>query len=130
MQFKDSPGFTLIEAMIAILLLTVMMLASIMGLVDIKNRGVENTIRQEAVKLGQELVNDIRNEDYAAIGNGQVIQNVTRQVGGFDMVYVVQEDIADVVAGTAKSVIYTISWTSSFNSNAKTYTTRTLVADR
>lgn len=128
----NAKGFTLIEAMIAILLLTVMMLASVVALVSIKDRNVENVIRQEAVKLGQELVNDTRNQPYSIIPNGTTDSTVTRHGGGFDITFAVNQVVADLLPiGNAKSVIFTITWTSASMTNAnKTYVTRTLVGNR
>lgn len=138
MKFKNNEGFTLVEAMIAVLILTVMMLASTIALVDIKDKGVENVIRQEAVKLGQELVNDARNQQYSALPVGTINQNITRHASGFDVNFAVQRTINDVVLNTAKSVVYTISWTSTAKAgwsatdgvSGKTYMARTLVGRR
>lgn len=130
MQCDKMQGFTLVEAMIAIFILTVMMLTTTVALVDIQDRGVENVIRQEAVKLGQELINDARNEEFSALPAGSSNQQITRQVAGFDVSYGVQRDIAEVVLNTAKSVNYVITWTSTAKSNAKSYTARTLVGRR
>ncbi len=135
MLYKEAKGFTLIEAMIAVLILTVMMLWSARALVGIKNSGVEDVIRQEAVKLGQELVNDVRNEDYTAIPNGNLTQVITRQVSGFDINFTVNRVVAVELVNTAKSVVFTITWQSvgqqgvsaTEGTTGRTYIARTMV---
>lgn len=130
MRYNADGGFTLVEAMIAVFLLTVMMLASTRALVYIKDNSVEGVIRQEVVKLGQELVNDIRNQGYDALTAGTITMISTRHTSGFDVDFSVQRVIANVAPSTARSVVFTISWTSASNSNTKTYVTRTLVGRR
>lgn len=127
----NAKGFTLIEAMLAVLLLTIMMLASVVALMSLKDRSIENVIRQEAVKLGQELVNDVRNQPYSILPVGTTDTTTPRHGGGFDINFAVNRVVTDVIPSTSKSVVYTITWTSASITNPdKTYVTRTLVGNR
>ena len=128
---NNEKGFTLIEAMIALIILAALMLGSTTAIVAMKNRGVENLIKKEAVKLGTDLVNNVRNELYSSIATGPVFVHpdspIVRNVGGFDVAFNVTQLNAVVQANTAKSAIFTITWTSASSSNTKEYVARTLV---
>ncbi len=123
---QSNDGFTLIEALMAVLLLTVMMLMSFQGLSTI-NRGVANNkIRLEAIKLGQELLVDTRMIPYVINSSYTTPQIVSRQVASYDINYTVNKVIVVEVPNVSKSVTFTIQWDGGNHS----YVARTLVSDK
>lgn len=125
---RSNKGFTLIEAMIAVAILVITTLWSLQGLISVKQNVSANVIREEAVKLGQELLTDARVTPYAAPALNSVDEtfNVTRQIASYDISFTVRRLIVVVLAGTTKSVEYTIGW----DGGRHSYIARTLVSDQ
>lgn len=97
--------------MISILLLAVMMLGALSGLIASYQATAGNALRDEGVKLGQELVTLARNTPYGSLANGTTSATYNRQVTNATVTYTAQKTIADVVIGLVKSVQYDVSWT-------------------
>lgn len=97
--------------MISILLLAVMMLGALSGLIASYQATAGNALRDEGVKLGQELVTLARNTPYASLANGTTTATYNRQVTNATVPYTAQRTISDVVIGLVKSVQYDVSWT-------------------
>lgn len=122
-------GFTLLEAMVAVLLLTVMMMWSLQGLMTVNRTVSKNKIRLEAIKLGQELLVDARAQSYVAVAVGNTTSTVARQIASYDINYTVNRNVAPVAGSPgsiSKSVIYTIGWDNGLHS----YVARTVVSDQ
>ena len=125
---SNNRGFTLLEAMIAFLILTVSMLLTMEGLITANRNVAQNKIRLEAMKLGQELLNDARNQSYVSLA---VTSPATthfqsqRQIASYDISYDIYRTVAVEVSGVSKSITYRITW----NNGKHTYTTNTLISD-
>lgn len=96
--------------MISILLLVVMLLGALGGLMASYQATASNALRDEGVKLGQELVTLARNSRYVDLGNGTATFTYNRQVTNTAISFTVQRTISEVVLDTAKSVTYDVSW--------------------
>lgn len=118
-------GFALLEALIAMAILSVMLLGSLTALVNLQHTVNRNTMRDEAVKLGQERVSSARSIPYASLINGTTTLTYTRQITNVSAPFTVQETIADVVIGLSRSVTYAISW--SYKGANYSYTAATIV---
>ncbi len=126
-------GFTLLEAMIAVLILTVMMMWSLQGLVTVTRTVSNNKIRMEAVKLGQELLVDARAQSYVALpvnpSTGPATSTVARQIASYDINFTVIRDVIPVPGSTGsycKWVKYTIGW----DNGRHSYVAQTVVSNQ
>lgn len=108
--FRNNKGFTLLEALIAIVLLSIMMLGALTGLIASYKSTSLNALRDEGVKLAQELVNDERNTPYTSHVLGTTTQTYQRQVSNAAVTYTVQKTVSDVSLGLIRSVQLVVSW--------------------
>lgn len=124
---RNDKGFSLLEAMLAVFILTIMMLWSLQGLVTVNQSVSQNKIRQEAVSLGQELLVDARSMDtYVTLPVGDTTVDMSRQVASYDVVFSVNRVVDAFIPGVSKSVVYTISW----DGGNHTYIARTVVSNQ
>ncbi len=75
-------GFTLVETMVSFLLLTVVILGILQIMAVYSKINVKNTIRDEAIKLGQECIEDLRNGVNCPI-------NIIREFRNFSITYTI-----------------------------------------
>lgn len=110
MQTNDK-GFTLVEAMVAILLLAVLLLGALTGLIASYKATSQNALRDEGIKLAQELINDARNTPYASLVVGAAAPyTITRQVTNTNVPYTIQQTVTEVVVGLDRMVQIDVSW--------------------
>jgi len=112
--------------MIAVAILVISSLWTLQGLISVKQNVSANVIREEAVKLGQELLTDARVTPYGSLSLVNDTQVVTRQVANYDISFTVKRLIEVVLAGTTKSATYTIEW----DGGRHSYVARTVVSDQ
>lgn len=82
---RSNQGFTLIEAMVSLVILAVILLGLQAGMMTTITMNTENLLRNEAVKLAQEKIGEYR-------VNGSVpdtSENVERQIRNFKVQYTV-----------------------------------------
>lgn len=107
-------GFTLIEVMVALIVLALGMLISVMGVMATIDQGVLDEMRSDAIKIGQELTEAARNMPYAGIQPYPWPHQVTRQVEKRNVTYNVQmQYAASGTAGNAAQdamVQFTVTW--------------------
>ncbi len=122
---RRSRGFTLLEVLVAMLILLFGMLGSMMAFTTVSERNLQNALRNEAVHIAQEHLERVRNTRYDAVPVGQNIFPVQRQFRkGFHMFNITQT----VVAGTnMKHVTVIIQW--SFRERNFTYSSETLLGE-
>ncbi len=126
---RYNKGFSLLEAMIAILLLAMMTMWALQGLVSINKTVSNNKIRQEAIKLGQELLVDARVEPYTTLSaiSPLIPATINRQIASYDIAFTITPAVAIILAGVSKSVTYTITWTT--EGDLHTYVAQTMVSN-
>lgn len=100
-----SPGFTIIEMMIAILLIGV----GLMGLAamssTVSRANVQSASLTDASALAQERIERFRGEDYAAIVSGSDVRRVDGVT--YDRTWDVS---ADTPAAGLKTIVVTVTW--------------------
>lgn len=107
---KTEEGFTLIEALVAMLILSVILLGALQGLIVSYRTSSTNTLRNEAVSIAEETANAFRNTPYVNLVNGTTVNVVTRQIANASAPFTVTQVVADSVASVAKSIQITVSW--------------------
>jgi prepilin-type N-terminal cleavage/methylation domain-containing protein len=104
-RFRGSRGFTLIEIVVAIVLLAfgVLASASLTATLMRSNRGVTN--RTRAVETLRLKVEDLQSQGYAQVGNG----NDTATIGGitYNRAWTVTPNTPDA---NLKTITLTVTW--------------------
>lgn len=124
----DNKGFSLLEAVIATLLLSVMMLWTMQSMISAYSFSGRNHLRDEAVRLAGEALTDARNTPYASLTPGTTTNTIQRQIRSFDVGYTVEQVVATEVASIAYSVVITVEWR--HEGNDYDYSVATIVGDK
>lgn len=105
---KNNKGFTLVEVMIALVVLLFVFLALMQTALMSIDSNMVNVLREEAISIAEEQMTDVRNTAYADVASvaaATVSRNI-RNVQGFD--YTVTRTVADNT--TTKQVAITVTW--------------------
>lgn len=114
---KDSEGFSLIEVLIAMLLVTLVMLALLEAVTLYIQSNMTNILRDEAVRLTQDTLYEARSKAFASTPAGSTTTSVTRLLRSGSWTYTVNLTITNVPPGaddlTAdhKAIAVTTTWT-------------------
>lgn len=130
---RNKQGFTLLETIIAVTILTVMMFGSLKALMEMYEIASNNILRDQAVRLADEILTDYRNIPYddslLDIGvDAQYPKNYQRQVNNANVVYTATVTVATAVTNVAKSVQVQITW--NVKNKPYSYTTSTVVGNK
>jgi|GEM_PF-1636870 len=128
---RNKKGFTLLEALIAIVILAVMMLGSLKALSGLYQFSTNNTLRDHAVRLADEILTDYRNIPYnnTLLDLGTKAQvNYQRQINNANVTFTTEVTVTQAVSTVAKSVGVQVTW--STKGKQYTNTTSTIVANK
>ncbi len=104
----NKKGVTLIEMMIALVILLVVSLALMQtALIGIK-ANLQNTLRDEAVSVAEMRINQLRSLPFDSIPDAET--PVTRDFRGFTQTYTPTRTI-DVINANSKQISILVSWT-------------------
>ncbi len=84
---SNSQAFTLVEVMMAMLIMTVGLLGLLQSVGVAYEHNIRNRLREEAVLIAEEKMNDLRNN-----GGFNPVTTVTRVIGGVGKVFVVNKE--------------------------------------
>lgn len=109
-------GFTLIEVLVSLVIFAVALLGMLAAMINIKSINIRNSIRDEAIKASQEIFNDLRNSNYASIGNqgsnpcdpADNSTSFTRQLRSFNVLFGRTDNVT--VGTNMKQVDLTLCW--------------------
>ncbi len=111
---RNPGGFTLIEVMVALIILAIGMMVSTMGIMAAINQGMLDQLRSTAMKIGQEQLETARNMPYNSIQNYAWPPQINRQVEKANVAYGVQMQFTpSATGGNANQdalVQFTITW--------------------
>ncbi len=121
---KKNKGFTLVEALVALVILAILLLGLLSALIITYEHSTRNIIRDEAVKIANEYAETYRN---MGIGNIPANQSITvnRKIRNSVVAFTVKIVSSDIVAGKIKQVKITVSWT--YKGKTYSHTIETLV---
>lgn len=101
-------GFTLLEVLVA----TVIILVGLLGLLQAVNVSMEhnlrNSLRDEAVRVGEETMYGIRRLTFDNI-TGDSTLKVTRNLRAFNKEYTVERNLTDL-GGRSTEIVLTVKW--------------------
>ena len=103
---NKSGGFTLIEVLIAIVILAIGLLALLNSTAVLMERNLQNVLRDEAVRVGEQRMNELRSLPKANLAN--VTTTVTRPVRGFNASYTV--NVTVTASGDTRTVTVLVNW--------------------
>ena len=105
----NNRGFTLIEVVVAILIMMVGLLgllASINLAMDVNTR---DYMRDEAVRVGEKAMNTTKNSGYASIATGTTTQTISSHVRGITKSYNVRTTVTQLPNSRQISIV--VDWT-------------------
>ncbi|MFZ3064118.1 MAG: prepilin-type N-terminal cleavage/methylation domain-containing protein [Nitrospirota bacterium] len=126
-MIKDKKGLTLIEVMVALVVLLIVFLGMMQAIAVAVNMNVKNQLRGEGVRVADERVNALKNlsfgnadlndtggvfinDNYIDPNTGINTNIITRSFRNFDMNFTSTKRITDINADN-KRIELTVSWT-------------------
>jgi type IV pilus assembly protein PilV len=124
---QDNRGFTLVEVMVAMVLLLLGLLNSLVGLMAAADYNLTNALRQEAVRIAQEQLENMRVGPYAPIAdnNATLQRQVRKTLQNFQVNTVV---IAGGPSNSLKQVVVTVRWI--FKNTMRSHVSGTIIRQR
>ena len=105
---RNKRGFTLVEVLVALLIMACGLLASLIGIMTAVNHNLMNEMRNEAIKIAQEQSEYARGEIFGNINNSNT--TVSRQFRKSTVNYQVATNVTTPVPNM-KTVQTTVTWT-------------------
>ena len=105
----NNRGFTLIEFLVAILILMVGLLGMLQGINLAMEKSMENVFRNEGLLVADDLMMAKRNKAFAALSTTTTTGVVTRYTRGVYRNYSAQQ-IVNATTSNTKEVIINVSW--------------------
>lgn len=123
-NFNAGRGFTLVEVLVAMLVLLLGMLGSLVGVIAAGDHNLGNALRSEAVKIGQEQLENTRVGRYDLIAptSFQVQRQVRKTPQNFQVTTTVTTN------DTLRQVNVNVQWT--FKNRTHSYSAGTIVRQR
>jgi type IV pilus assembly protein PilV len=123
----NNRGFTLVEVMISMLVLLIGMLGSLVGVMAAADHNLANALRDEAVKIAQEQLENARTGQYALVVNGNI--PVQKQVRRTLYTFQVTTNVTSGgPSNSLKQVTVTVQWT--FKNQNRSHLAETIVRQR
>ncbi len=124
---QNKRGFTLIEVMIAMLVLLVGLLGSLAGVMAAADYNLGNALRNEAIKIAQERLENLRVGRYDALAAAAGTNPVQRQLRKVLHVFEVETNPV-TINDSVTQIGVTVRWT--FKNRARAYATETIIRQR
>lgn len=105
---NDEQGFNLVEALIAILILSVMLLGLLPAFLKAYNLQNETALRETAMDIAHERLEELRSIDIDDITSNSL--SLVRRVNKNDVTYTVNSTVADLYDGDLKQVFVKVYW--------------------
>lgn len=113
-SIKNNSGFTLVEVMVAIVIMMVGMLGLLQSINVATEHNLKNYLRDEAVYVGEKYMNELRgkafapsNVTYPLISTASKIRGVNKKL----MVETSSTQLADDAIGTTNQLQVLVKWT-------------------
>lgn len=105
---RNSKGFSLIEVLTAIAILIISMLGVLNTMVVAIDHNLSNILRDEAVSIAQQQMNELRNQAFESLSSGST--SVTRNFRKLTKTYTVQWT-ASSLSTNSIAIEVVVSWT-------------------
>jgi len=120
---RDEQGFTLIEVLVAMLVMLIGLLGSLIGVIAAVEYNLADVLRNEAVRIVQQDLEDVRNTSFAGVvttGPTAVQRQVRKGQQTFQLTRTVQTPTANL-----KVIIDTATWT--YKDRNRSYSVQTVI---
>ena len=120
---RDEQGFTLIEVLVAMLVMLIGLLGSLIGVIAAVEYNLADVLRNEAVRIVQQDLEDVRNASFASVvttGPITVQRQVRKGQQTFQLTRTVQTPTANL-----KVIIDTATWT--YKDRNRSYSVQTVI---
>jgi type IV pilus assembly protein PilV len=109
---RNSRGFTLIEVLVGLVVLLLGLLGALVGVVAVADHNLMNNLRNEAIKLAQEEMENTRNESYAGLVSGSFdLPTVQRDFRKGQVAFQVRREISTSASTSlVKKIGITVRW--------------------
>jgi len=104
---RNSKGFTIIEVLVAVCILTISMLAILEAVVIAMEHNLNNISRDESVRIAEAKMNDLRNTAFSSLANGST--SVTRNFRNLTRTFNVQWTVSNL-SGNSIAVQVVVNW--------------------
>ena len=104
---RNNKGFTIIEVLVAICILTISMLAILEAVVIAIEHNMNNISRDESVRIAETKMNEIRNSDFTTLANGT--SSVSRNIRNLTRTFNVQWTVSNLSSNSI-AVQVVVSW--------------------
>ena len=121
---RDNRGMTLIEILISLTLLAIVSLALIQSSLLAINTNVKNEMRDEAVSVAEQRLNELRNTPFASLDTLPAEAAITRNIRSVSCTYTPTRVITPISSVT-KQITLTIEW--KYKGVSYTHSTSTVV---
>lgn len=122
-SLPSNDGFTLVEVMVAILILTVGLLGLLQVSIVASEQNLRNAMRTEAVQISEERLLSRRLLPFDNITGGLKSEQVASRLRGFTMNYTVERNHT-TLSTDSKQLIVTVRW--SYKNNAYSHEVRSV----
>ncbi len=128
-KFTDRPetGFSLVEVLVAFLLVAVVMMALLQAVVVFSQSSMRNILRDEGVRLTQDVIYEMRSREFNRVTSGSftVWKPVRSGKWSYTITLVVTDSPPPPEPALAKSIQATTRWT--FLGNAYSHSVNTVI---
>ena len=121
----NKKGFTLIEALVAILILSVLLVGLIPAFIRAYNVIHYSATRDVAVDIAQEMLEKARCADFSSLSNSS--QTINRRIKKATIPYTVNTTITSLYGDELKAVTVKVFWT--LKGQQKSYNATTVIGD-
>jgi type IV pilus assembly protein PilV len=105
----NNRGFTLIEVVVAILIMMVGLLGLLASINLAMDVNLRDYMRDEAVRVGEKAMNTTKNSGYASIATGTTTQTISEHVRGIAKNYSVTTTVTQLPNSRQISIV--VAWT-------------------
>jgi prepilin-type N-terminal cleavage/methylation domain-containing protein len=109
-RYSNKKGFTLIELMVAMAILFISMTAILDFIVQYHRINLENTMRNEAIRIAEARIENLRNTNFSAITAGaEPAPGIQRIIRNLTVNYLVEWTVSPL-SGNSTAVQVKVTW--------------------
>ncbi len=105
---RRADGFTLIELMVAVLIMTIGLLGILDVMINYTRINLDNVMRDEAMRITEETMESLRTAGFDVLAAST--STVTRKVRSMDVPYTVTTNVRNL-SGQSKEIWVEVTWT-------------------